>query len=127
MSQVVDAPVGLWAGTVFYGTTVEEFTIALDDDGSAHLKTAETGGDGTWRMTGEDTFVFTITERLDEGDSGVSGDTEVTGIDHLIINIDAKLFDTAFLGTGTAEVFDAAGAVIFSIAAETRAQQSPAR
>ncbi|WP_031518323.1 hypothetical protein [Streptomyces sp. NRRL F-5123] len=127
MSQVVDAPIGLWAGTVFYGTTVEEFTVNLESDGSAQLKTAETGGEGTWRRTGEDTFVFTITERLDEGDSGVSGDTEVTGIDHLIINIDAKLFDTAFLGTGTAEVFDAAGNVIFSIAAETRAQLSPAK
>ncbi|SHN37153.1 hypothetical protein [Actinacidiphila paucisporea] len=127
MSQVVDALVGLWAGSVSYGTTVEKFTIALDTDGSAHLNTAETGGHGTWQMTGEDTFVFTITERLHEGDSGVSGDTEVTGIDHLIINIDAKLFGTAFVGTGTAEVFDAAGAVIFSIAAETTAQLAPAQ
>lgn len=123
MSQAVDTMVGHWVGTVSYGTKLEDFTIDLRDDGTADLRTAETGGPGTWQMTGTDTFSFTITETLDEGDSGVSDDTEVTGIDHLVINITAKVYDgTVFAGGGTAEVFDVEGNIIFAINAETTAK-----
>lgn len=124
MSQAVDeALVGQWAGTVSYGTKVEEFTVDLRGDGTADLRTAETGGPGTWQMTGADSLSFTITERLDEGDSGVSGETEVTGIDHLVIHIEAKVYDgKAFAGGGLAQVFDTEDNIIFAIDAETTAK-----
>ena len=124
MSQAVDETlVGHWAGTVSYGTKLEDFTIDLHGDGTADLRTAETGGPGTWQMTGADALSFTITERLDEGDSGVSDETEVTGIDHLIIHIEAKVYDgKAFAGGGQARVFDVEGNIIFAIEAETTAK-----
>jgi hypothetical protein len=126
MTQVVAAPVGLWAGTVFYGNAVEPFTVELDAEGSAELRTHETRGHGTWHWVEDGSFAFTITETLNEGDSGVSGETEVTGIDHLVINITAKLSGTSFDGVGKAEVFDADGNIIFSIDAETKAYLSGA-
>jgi hypothetical protein len=127
MSQVVGMPVvGRWAGTVTYGPKVEEFTVDFLDDGAATLITAETKGHGAWSMTGPDTFEFTIKELLNQGDSGRSGDTVVTGIDHLVISISARRSGSSFEGSGKAEVFDAAGTMIFAIAAAASAQQSSA-
>lgn len=124
MSQVIGAPIGRWAGTVTYGPKVEEFTVAFDDGGAATLSTAETKGHGTWTVTGDDTFDFAIMEKLNFGDSGQSGDTMVTGIDHLVISISARLSgSSSFEGSGVARVYDAEGAEIFNIAAQITAQQ----
>jgi hypothetical protein len=124
MSPVVGAPVGRWTGTVIYGPKVEEFTVVFEDGGVATLSTSATSGQGDWSSTGEETFDFTIKERLHTGDSGVSGTTVVTGIDHLVISISARLSGPSFDGAGTARVYDAAGAEIFAIAARMTAQQS---
>lgn len=124
MSPVVAAPVGSWTGTVTYGPKVEEFTVVFEDGGVATLSTSATSGEGNWSPTGENEFDFTIKERLNAGDSGVSGTTVVTGIDHLVISISARLSGPSFDGAGTARVYDAAGAEIFAIAAHMNARQS---
>lgn len=126
MSPVVGAPVGRWTGTVTYGPKVEEFTVHFENGGVAKLSTEATSGQGNWSSTGENAFDFTIEERLNTGDSGVSGTTVVTGIDHLVISISAQLSGQSFDGAGTARVYDAAGAEIFAIAAQMTARQSAA-
>lgn len=123
MSQIAGSPVGQWTGTVTYGPKVEEFTVSFEDNGEAELATEATRGRGSWLVTGEDTFDFSIREKLNQGDSGTSGDNVVTGIDHLVISISARLAGPAFDGTGMARVYDAAGTEIFAIAATINAQQ----
>ncbi len=123
MSRVVGAPVGHWAGTVSYGPKIQEFTVEFADDGGLTLSTTETTGHGTWFVTGDNTFDFVIRETLNQGDSGRSGDTVVTGIDHLVVTISAQVTDSYFEGSGTAEVFDAAGTIIFSVPAQLNAYQ----
>jgi hypothetical protein len=115
MTQVIESLVGQWAGTVTYGPKVQEFTFTFDDDGSATLVTTETTGHGKWVATGEDSFDIAMRETLNFGDSGVSGETVVTGIDHLVVAISAKLEGSTFAGSGTAEVFDKEGTTIFLI------------
>jgi hypothetical protein len=126
MSPVVGAPVGRWTGTVTYGPKVEEFTVVFEDGGAATLSTSATTGQGNWSPTGENTFDFTIEERLNSGDSGVSGTTVVTGIDHLVISVSAQLSGTSFDGAGTARVYDAADAEIFAIPTQMTARQATA-
>jgi hypothetical protein len=123
MSEIACAPVGRWAGTVTYGPKVEEFTVAFAEDGTLTESTSATTGRGNWVGTGENTFDFSIEETLNTGDSGVSGDTVVTGIDHLVITISAGLSGSSFDGTGVARVYDAAGTEIFAIAARMNAKQ----
>jgi hypothetical protein len=123
MTQVIDALVGQWAGTVMYGPKIQEFTVTFDEGGVATLVTAETTGHGRWVATGEDSFDIAMHETLNFGDSGVSGETVVTGIDHLEVNISAKLDGPTFAGSGTAEVFDKDGATIFLIDAFINAEQ----
>jgi hypothetical protein len=126
MTQVTDTPVGQWSGTVSYGPKVEAFTVSLDDDGVAVLTTDATSGQGTWSVTGPDTFEFTVKEFLNQGDSGELAERQVTGIDHLIISIAATQSGATFEGTGTADVHGSDGSLIFSIAAQISAQQVPA-
>jgi len=126
MTQVTDTPVGQWSGTVSYGPKVEAFTVSLDDDGVATLNTDATSGQGTWSVTGPDTFEFTVKEFLNQGDSGELAERQVTGIDHLIISIAAQQTGSTFVGTGTAEVYGNDQALIFSVAAQIDAQQVPA-
>lgn len=123
MTQVIDSLVGQWAGTVVYGPKVQEFTFTFDDDGSATLVTAETTGHGKWVATGEDSFDIAMREKLNIGDSGVSGDTVVTGIDHLVVGLSAKLEGKSFSGSGIAEVFDKDDATIFVIDAFINAER----
>jgi hypothetical protein len=118
MSQLVDTLAGEWAGTVIYGPKVQEFTVVFAEDGTVALTTTETTGHGTWSATGSDTFEIALNEKLNHGDSGVSGDTVVTGIDHLVVRLEARVDGGSFEGGGSAEVYDAEGNMIFNIAAQ---------
>jgi len=123
MSGMTDVLVGGWAGMVIYGPKAEEFTVTFDDDGTATLVSDGTTGQGNWSVTGPGTFDFSIKEKLNFGDSGVSGDAVVTGIDHLVISISASMSGTSFEGTGIARVYDGAGTEIFAIDARVSARQ----
>lgn len=123
MSQIFGALIGRWVGTVSYGPKVEEFTIDFEDNGGVTLTTAGTKGYGNWSTTGDDTFDFTVEEKLNHGDSGSLDSREVNGIDHLMINISARLSGSSFEGSGMARVYDAAGSEIIAVAAQTSAQQ----
>ena len=131
MSGFADLLAGEWAGAVLYGPKAEKFAITFDDDGTATLISDGTTGQGSWSATGADTFYLEIKEKLNVGDSGMSGDTVVTGIDHLVIAVSAKLSGPAFggigipafEGAGKARVYDEAGAEIFAIDAKLWANQ----
>jgi hypothetical protein len=134
MSEFADLLAGEWAGAVLYGPKAEKFTLTFDNDGTVALTSDGTTGQGGWSPTGANTFDLEIREKLNVGDSGVSGDTMVTGIDHLIISVSAKLSGPAFggagipalEGAGKARVYDADGGEIFAIDALLWANQRAA-
>jgi hypothetical protein len=124
MTQVTDAPVGQWSGTVSYGPKTERFTVSFQDNGTATLTTAQTAGNGTWSATGPDTFEFTLTEFFDKADP--DSERHVTGVDHIVIGIAARRTGSTFAGTGTAEVYGADNSPIVTIPVDINAQQEPA-
>jgi hypothetical protein len=126
MSQVTDAPVGRWSGTVTYEGKVDEYTVAFNESGSVSLSTPESTGRGSWSATGQDTFDFTVKEVFNTDESGAAPDKVLPGAAYVEIHIAARRSGATFAGSGTAQVRGADGSVLHSTTAETTASQLPA-
>ncbi|MGY1683811.1 hypothetical protein [Geodermatophilus sp. SYSU D01176] len=125
MSEFANAPVGLWSGTVAYDGKKDDYTIGFSENGSVDLTTLESTGAGTWTMTGDGAFTYTVKEVFTVDEAGAPPEKVLPGAAYVQIDISAQHTGSTFTGSGIAHVRGADGRVIHSTLAKTVAHRVP--
>lgn len=120
MTQPVQTPVGRWSGTVSHDNETDEYTVVFSPNGTLSLTTAKSTGEGTWSVTGDGKFQFTVREifNQDVGQHSPNGKRAA----YIEIKIHAEQAGSAYTGSGTAQVHGPDGTVIYATTAQTTAQ-----
>jgi predicted ester cyclase len=120
-----NAPVGLWSGTVTYEGKQDEYTIGFNENGAVEMGTGESTGIGSWSVTGDETFRYSVRETFTPGANGEPPTKVIPGAAYVQIDITARRDGGTFTGSGTAEIRTRDGRLIHSSALQTLARQVP--
>ncbi|MGI5237975.1 ester cyclase [Dactylosporangium sp. CA-139066] len=119
------APVGLWSGTATYEGKRDEYTIGFNENGAVELRSSESTGVGSWWVTGDDEFRYSVREMFTMDASGAPPEKVIPGAAYVQIDITARRDGGTFTGSGTASIRTKDGRLIHSATVQTVAQQVP--
>lgn len=120
MPESAGSLVGKWEGKVSHDGEVDDYTVTFDGDGSLSISTQKSGGSGTWSVTGDETFEFTMRETFNPDVGQISPNGHHAA--YIQIDISAQRSGDSFSGSGKAVVHGPDGAVIYATDAETTAR-----
>ncbi|MEU7580059.1 hypothetical protein AB0B50_20950 [Streptomyces sp. NPDC041068] len=111
-ARLAESAAGTWSviATGDDGNVIKT-VMQLTSDGKA---TNDAGATGTWKTTGAATFSFHLTESIHQGGNLVT---------RIEIDQDVTLSGTSFSGSGAAQTYDGAGALVATNQVTTKADR----